>query len=1216
MQRDDIGTAGNLSGNTPNGIAPWLKKNPVDLTKAMRAYALPNRANPGEPLQLDADTEWQAFAASLNPELNGRLVSEWVLTELDEATRSACEEAIARMQNRQREGSWQSEAVLFAVCCSQHIADYIGNAAALARYLLAQYGVLKALDMLIAAEQLHIDARQNYGAAFVQISANTSVIPRTVTINHDIQGTFNGYGRFAEGEWLFRTALAQASDDERQTAALQLQKAAALLHPLRRVLLALLLPEYTELGNSLVMDADKRYGTFGWLAAVSISTEARNRFVQQCLTYELNRYGLCYERVFASTVIQQHGIEAVPLLEPFIDNEGIADMLARIGTPEAIQALARHAADGGKAKVQRFAKACERWPLAAIAALASLLVDAGRHDKARYSAQLTPLLHNHAASVAVLQAWIEPVAWQVINEIQPELPQQAAKPHTEPSASSVTTQVKATAEPPAQAQSSDQSTQALTQTTPSSSMPPVLVSPPWLNKKKAAIAPLVLEMLPLEPVEYWEEGQRERVISVRQSNLDAVSKTPERLAEVLLGSFYGSQSAERMQQYQAFVEPARQAIAANDAASLCTAYLAYKASDLSRQTFPHSYCLLLLPEEMAQAVWPTLAAYDDFSDYFFMAKVGVKGLQGLLAAVERRTESGIAIAQHFGWAALAPAIAQAYLKMKTVRTSARNWLLKFPEHTVTGLLPAALGKTGSARDTATNVLRMLASQGHTELIQQVAARYDQSEVNLAVKSMLEADPLDCFPAKISKAPAFWQPQLCPRPLLLDGTPLPDSALEHLGTMLRFPTSEGVYPGIEQVKTACQRDSLAQFIWNVFLRWEQAGAPNKESWAFTALGLLGNDETIRQLVPLIRTWPTEGLLSRAQTGLDVLVRISSNYALLQLNGIAQEVKSKPLQQAAEQKMQELANNAGLTPDELAERITPDLGLDAAGGLDLDFGPRQFRVGFDEHLKPVVYNSDGVRLADLPKPNGSDNEYRAEQAQKQFKALKRDVKALADQTLKRLERAMCEQRRWQREIFESTLVQHPLLRHVTRRLVWGLYDDNGLRQTFRVAEDLSYTDADDNALTLPDIAVIGLPHPLQLDAATLAAFAQLFADYQILQPFAQLAREAFQPGDPATALSHALDKAVPTKSLRGLESRGWEKGDNFSGDIASYRRPLNGSGVATLRFDPPYSLAVADKTLRHKLHSLELRNPEQQVVAVEQLPQIVQSELLRDLQYLQS
>ena len=49
---------------------------------------------------------------------------------------------------------------------------------------------------------------------------------------------------------------------------------------------------------------------------------------------------------------------------------------------------------------------------------------------------------------------------------------------------------------------------------------------------------------------------------------------------------------------------------------------------------------------------------------------------------------------------------------------------------------------------------------------------------------------------------------------------------------------------------------------------------------------------------------------------------------------------------------VAENRGLTMAELEDRLAPDLGLDSSGSLTLDFGPRQFTVGFDETLKPVV------------------------------------------------------------------------------------------------------------------------------------------------------------------------------------------------------------------------------------------------------------------------
>jgi hypothetical protein len=80
---------------------------------------------------------------------------------------------------------------------------------------------------------------------------------------------------------------------------------------------------------------------------------------------------------------------------------------------------------------------------------------------------------------------------------------------------------------------------------------------------------------------------------------------------------------------------------------------------------------------------------------------------------------------------------------------------------------------------------------------------------------------------------------------------------------------------------------------------------------------------------------------------------------------------------------------------ADRLVPDLGLDADGGLWLDYGPRRFRVGFDEHLKPFVTDQAGTRRKDPPAPNAKgDAELAA--ARKQFTALKKETRAAsADQ-----------------------------------------------------------------------------------------------------------------------------------------------------------------------------------------------------------------------------
>src|SRR6185503_7071360 len=92
-----------------------------------------------------------------------------------------------------------------------------------------------------------------------------------------------------------------------------------------------------------------------------------------------------------------------------------------------------------------------------------------------------------------------------------------------------------------------------------------------------------------------------------------------------------------------------------------------------------------------------------------------------------------------------------------------------------------------------------------------------------------------------------------------------------------------------------------------------------------------------------------------------------------------------------------------------------------------------------------------------------------------------------------------RRWSAAEFRTLFAEHPLLWHVVRRLVWITEDGLG----FRLAEDRTCADVNDDVVELPEDAVVGIAHPLDL-ADALDRWAEVFADYEILQPFPQLGR----------------------------------------------------------------------------------------------------------------
>ncbi|MGV9414671.1 DUF4132 domain-containing protein [Nocardia sp. NPDC003693] len=408
-------------------------------------------------------------------------------------------------------------------------------------------------------------------------------------------------------------------------------------------------------------------------------------------------------------------------------------------------------------------------------------------------------------------------------------------------------------------------------------------------------------------------------------------------------------------------------------------------------------------------------------------------------------------------------------------------------------------------------------------------------------------------AKAPRTPKWLIPETLPAVTLRGGDAVvPVAALDDLCRALVKYGTDGDAAPITQVRAAADPGSLAEFAWTVLELWQRAGFPAKNPWVLRALAVLGDDETVRRLTPLIHAWPGQSGHARAVAGLDVLTSIGTDAALTQLNGIAEKAKFKGLKSTARAQIAAVALARGLTADELADRLTPDFGLDADGGLVLDYGPRGFVVGFDEQLKPIVHDAtrdeDGRwrRLAarkSLPKPGAKDDPELAPAAHKRFAEVKKAVRTAAGDQIRRFERAMVTGRRWSVADHRTLFVEHPLIRHIARRLVWVIVDqDGGVAGSFRIAEDLSFADAADAPISLPDDVTVGIAHPLHLTAG-LGAWAELFADYEMLQPFSQIQRETYALSEAERVvgvLPGFAEITVPTGGILGLVQQGWDRG----------------------------------------------------------------------------
>jgi predicted DNA-binding WGR domain protein len=459
---------------------------------------------------------------------------------------------------------------------------------------------------------------------------------------------------------------------------------------------------------------------------------------------------------------------------------------------------------------------------------------------------------------------------------------------------------------------------------------------------------------------------------------------------------------------------------------------------------------------------------------------------------------------------------------------AKAWLMNHPEQAILGLVPVAHGTSKLAQG-ARSILVELRRKGYGPAIESQLATLSETQAANLREHVLE-DEADKYPTlaakemppelrealaktKTLKPPAWFDMASLP-PVVVNGARLSGEDVNKLLSAIRSLKDATMPPVVTAVKKHAEQRSLDAFAWALFETWQREGMPSKEKWAFQTMGFLGGDTSALKITPFIREWPGEGKHQTAVVGLNVLCGIGTDTALMQLNGIAQKVKFAGIKANAQKTMETIATARGMTREELEDRIVPDLGLDARGGRDFDFGTRKFRMILDSDLSPVIREADGKTRADLPKPNAKDDATLAQPASEEWKLLKKQLKEILKIQGPRMEQAMVTMRRWKVAEFEPLFVRHPLLTNFAKRLVWAGFDASGkMLRTFRVNEELEYTRADDKTVNLDGFTTIGIVHPLQLDHAERAAWGQLFADYEILPPFAQLGRPTFalEPGE---------------------------------------------------------------------------------------------------------
>ena len=441
---------------------------------------------------------------------------------------------------------------------------------------------------------------------------------------------------------------------------------------------------------------------------------------------------------------------------------------------------------------------------------------------------------------------------------------------------------------------------------------------------------------------------------------------------------------------------------------------------------------------------------------------------------------------------------------KNLLLTCRDVLLAHPDPAVGRLLAQLLagGKLDAA--SASSVQQRLQQLGLTG---QGASTSEESQADAASPASAAGGvDLEAQLASIKRLSAAIKPFDTPELLALCA-PLSEHAarvLLHVSAI----AEGGLPPLAGELLARIPADNRARLALALVQQWIASEGEPKQRWALRLLPGHADDRVVDALVAAVQAW-NRPRLQRAAAAVEHLGEVDSLYALLRVQEISESRSLKDqVQRTARIALRAAAARRKMSVPELFDELTPDFGL--GQGLTVTVGPQSYRVELQGDLSLRVINDKNKASKTIPAVKDEALKPEWEAATAQLKTLTTSLKTVVKQQSPRMLAALVSGKRWPLDRWQRLFVAHPLLRIVGRSLIWRAEDAPGLARTsFRLAEDFSLVDVEDETVTLPVGCSISLWHPATAQPGEREAWQTYMADYELEPLVDQLGACAEQP-----------------------------------------------------------------------------------------------------------
>ncbi|MGI9333390.1 MAG: DUF4132 domain-containing protein, partial [Gammaproteobacteria bacterium] len=297
------------------------------------------------------------------------------------------------------------------------------------------------------------------------------------------------------------------------------------------------------------------------------------------------------------------------------------------------------------------------------------------------------------------------------------------------------------------------------------------------------------------------------------------------------------------------------------------------------------------------------------------------------------------------------------------------------------------------------------------------------------------------------------------------------------------------------------------------------------------------------------------VSQAKALLDTLAANPSPAAIQVVLATANRFKARTVQAHAQALIEQIAERRGWSPEQLADRTIPTGGFDERGVLGLDCGgERIYRAVLAEDGRITLENPAGKTVKSLPGARNEQEEPLIKSAKKALSVARKELKQVNEMQRLRLFEAMCLERVWAADEWQSYVLRHPIVGRMCQRLVWiGLAADDTVLECFRPLEDGSLSNVHDDALDPTRVHKVKLAHQTLLDEQASEAWREHLADYEVEPLFDQLSRPLLMVDASNAGRSSVDDRRgymIESFKLRGAATKlGYARGEAMDGGVFS-------------------------------------------------------------------